>query len=924
MNDPSTEYSHERPDVWGRRVVISDNGSIYGGKPLITEVSLSSNTIYRGDKIMITASVLCEDNISTVKCNFKTTDDCILDSLELQFDNDDNYKNTWVAPSDLDQSTDIRVDMIAVDMDGDTTQMNNAASFQVYMPVLLLDKPYSGDSYKVFDDSNIAEIRLTIEQDSLDKLYAPGNEGNNNYLPAGFSFINDNISLTTIPEVGIRLRGAISRYSQKRDFKISFNEFVPGRNFYGLTKLNLRGLNRDPSIIREKICLDLLKDMNVIAARASYVKLYINDEYYGLYLNVEEVDRNFLNAHFGNDNGNLYKCAREANLSIRPDSDYKFTFGPPPYAPHQIDRAYELCTNEDEDDYSDLINLIEVINNTPDNNFRNELVKIFNIHPFLKAQAISVIAGDWDGFWFNQNNYYLYYNTWADKFEFIPRDLDLTLGVDWGGGEHATSDIYYYGPRNDDRPLINRMFNVSEYIGEYSKYVKQLIDTCFSIDKQWPKIGEIKEMIQTAAEEDYYRILDYGWSINDFNNSYNNALGTFHAIDFAAPFDLVTRNPYGLKPFIEIRDSAASSQLDISHIPPVISNTSHFPLSPGRYDQVTITSVVTSYTYISSVTLNYNTGNGFQCAKMYDDGMHNDGEAGDQKYGTIIPSYPDIKRVFYYVSAQGTGFNEISASPENAPYTSFYYTVGYQKPSVVINEFMADNENTIIDEAGENEDWLELYNFGTKTIQLGGMYLTDNLLNPTKWQIPEIQIDPGEFLLFWADDDQEQGPMHTNFKLSRDGEQIGLFDTDENANLPIDIMIFISQNNDQSYGRLSDGSNEWGIFANSTPGKSNQTIPTNIEQKIMTSGSANPVLYQNYPNPFRTATTIDYKIKDTEYVEIYICNLLGQRITTLVSDIEPAGNYSVEWNAVNLADGIYVCTLRTNSGEVSCKMIKAP
>ena len=138
---------------------------------------------------------------------------------------------------------------------------------------------------------------------------------------------------------------------------------------------------------------------------------------------------------------------------------------------------------------------------------------------------------------------------------------------------------------------------------------------------------------------------------------------------------------------------------------------------------------------------------------------------------------------------------------------------------VVINEFMASNNNTIEDpdEVGEYPDWIELYNTGTQSIDLGGMYLTDNLSLPMKWQIPAgITINPGEFLVFWADDDDEQGDYHANFKLSAGGEEIGLFDSN---GVPIDSIDYttVPQTTDISYGRYVDGTDNFRFFYNPTP-----------------------------------------------------------------------------------------------------------
>jgi hypothetical protein len=141
-----------------------------------------------------------------------------------------------------------------------------------------------------------------------------------------------------------------------------------------------------------------------------------------------------------------------------------------------------------------------------------------------------------------------------------------------------------------------------------------------------------------------------------------------------------------------------------------------------------------------------------------------------------------------------------------------------------INEFMAANDSTIIDENGDYDDWIELYNAGDTDIDLGGMYLTDNFTNVTKWQIPDTCICAGGFLLIWADNETMEGPLHTNFKLSAaNGEGIGLYDTETQENMLIDAKSFNPQARDTSYGRFPDGHNRWYVMPTPTPGTANVT-----------------------------------------------------------------------------------------------------
>ena len=143
--------------------------------------------------------------------------------------------------------------------------------------------------------------------------------------------------------------------------------------------------------------------------------------------------------------------------------------------------------------------------------------------------------------------------------------------------------------------------------------------------------------------------------------------------------------------------------------------------------------------------------------------------------------------------------------------------------TVVINEFMASNNSTVADPQGEYDDWIELYNFGSSTVDLSGMYLTDNLNIPDKWQFPDgTTIRSGFYLLIWADGDIDDSGLHADFKLDADGEEIGLFDTD--ANTPIDQIEYDKQTTDISYGRYPDASETWGFMASPTPAARNSNI----------------------------------------------------------------------------------------------------
>ncbi|MFX1566574.1 MAG: lamin tail domain-containing protein [Promethearchaeota archaeon] len=139
--------------------------------------------------------------------------------------------------------------------------------------------------------------------------------------------------------------------------------------------------------------------------------------------------------------------------------------------------------------------------------------------------------------------------------------------------------------------------------------------------------------------------------------------------------------------------------------------------------------------------------------------------------------------------------------------------------TVVINELMADNDAAVQSPDGTYPDWIELYNNGDYSIDLSGMYLTDNLANPT-WQFPSgTVIGANSYLLVWADGNVAQGPLHADFRLNANGETVGLLASD--GETLIDSVTYDKQIRDLSYGRTSDGSSSWSYMTNPTPGESN-------------------------------------------------------------------------------------------------------
>ena len=123
---------------------------------------------------------------------------------------------------------------------------------------------------------------------------------------------------------------------------------------------------------------------------------------------------------------------------------------------------------------------------------------------------------------------------------------------------------------------------------------------------------------------------------------------------------------------------------------------------------------------------------------------------------------------------------------------------------LVISEFVARNNSTLLDKDSESSDWIEIYNPTDETVNLEGWYLTDNDANLTKWRFPAVELDSGEFLLVFASDKDLLDPneLHTNFKLDGDGEYIALVAADGNTIVHEYAPEYPQQLTDISYGLM--------------------------------------------------------------------------------------------------------------------------
>lgn len=319
-----------------------------------------------------------------------------------------------------------------------------------------------------------------------------------------------------------------------------------------------------------------------------------------------------------------------------------------------------------------------------------------------------------------------------------------------------------------------------------------------------------KEMSQGALHVDFSLSGD-GETIGIFAPDGQTELASYtfgaQQTDFSIGCD-----PDGSDNWIQYAKSTpgASNSGGSTNMPPIIQNLTIAPDSLTPATPVTISAdIVDANNNLATVVLTYGPENEITNQKNM--------AATGSTYKAEIGPFADGSRIYYFISAT-------DAEAAKTVSDTLMFEVGYMKPALFINEFLASNDSSTKDENGENDDWIEIYNGGATPVNIGGMYITDKLSSLTAWLIPNrapdsTTIAPGGFLILWADKQTKQGVLHVDIKLSGDGEQIGL--TAPNGTTVIDSLTFGAQTEDISLGRKPDGSNNWEYFAKPTPGASN-------------------------------------------------------------------------------------------------------
>ena len=278
-----------------------------------------------------------------------------------------------------------------------------------------------------FDDSVVHDIRLSLN--SKDWAALKQNFRENIYYPATLQWRD-----VTVSNVGIRSRGLGSRSGTKPGLRVDMDKYNVDQTFVGLKSFVLDNLTQDPSMLRERLSMAFFRRLGLPAPREAHARLYINDQFAGVYALVETIDKGFLGRSFGADS----KGGTE-NDGYLFEYDYvkEYRFN---YMGSNLDeyKIFQAKTHEKDADakvYGPIEDMVQAVNETPDAIFNREVSDYLDLGKVATHLAIENFIAEDDGIlgYAGMNNFYLYRFEDSKRSQFIAWDKDNTFhSVDFG------------------------------------------------------------------------------------------------------------------------------------------------------------------------------------------------------------------------------------------------------------------------------------------------------------------------------------------------------------------------------------------------------------------------------------------------------------------------------------------------------------
>lgn len=506
-------------------------------------------------------------------------------------------------------------------------------------------------------------------------------------IPATMIWNNDTLEAP----VGVRFKGQTSfmmNMTDKKSFNITIDYEDSTQDIHGYNTLNLNCGYEDPSFMRESVYENTIQKY-IPGLAVNYVHLFLNGEDWGIYLNVEQLNKDYYKEWFMTNDGSSWRAEKESFGPPGPGGD---PFGAGSCSLNYLGDDstdytdfYQLKFTEKENPWEDLIHTADVLNNTPDATLVDTLNDVLDVDRTLWYLALEIMFSDDDSY-VNKGgmDYYVYWEAETDRI--IPMEYD---------GNSCMSAMHYnwspfYKATDVDFALLNVMLNNDVLRQRYLAHVRTILSETFNEDYLHTYIDDMDARISSLYNADPKKIYSF--------------------VQYNAEVD-------ELKDFVSDRYDYYFDNTEVNRTGCSIVNTTMVSdggewMSPTAWLPVTVTTEISDGVTAQEVHLYYGSDvvGRFYMTMMFDDGAHNDGAASDGIWGADIPGMSAGTDMRFYIEAVSTdAFHTVSYDPAGAEHDVFYYQVAgnvaiqdYTQQQLLVAPVPATNIMTIQTTQSEN------------------------------------------------------------------------------------------------------------------------------------------------------------------------------------------------------------------------------
>lgn len=293
------------------------------------------------------------------------------------------------------------------------------------------------------------------------------------YVPATFTW-----GSLTVKRVGVRFKGNSStnpRQQHKRSYLVKFSKYDKQQRFLGMERISMDNGVQFGSLFSEPIITEILAGVGQKIHRCNYAKLFLNDQYQGVYVNAERIDASFIDRNFPGQTGGLWK-----NDTGGPGGELRYIGD----NPERYRKAFEPKNKEakTQEELRQLVSFISKLNRVPKPEFQRTLEEGMHVDPFLKTTAVMLLAGAFDQLtgW-GPHNYYLYHEKGTGKWNYLPWDLDVGFCEVAFGRVYVLDDwdAAWPVPAGVGNPLLERVIHDPQLLARYRKIAQEILEKHF-------------------------------------------------------------------------------------------------------------------------------------------------------------------------------------------------------------------------------------------------------------------------------------------------------------------------------------------------------------------------------------------------------------------------------------------------------------